>query len=240
MPCDIDAILELGDHIYIASFQEVIQKGPRMHTFLAAAEVKGKIFVNVERLNRGVVTVQCKAMVEKEMPGVFGRDAASRIHLFFKNFTYGVFICSSLAVALYKQDDLYVLFDPHERTAGGKMESGGFANIFFFLSANSLFQFLCNFGYHPLREFTLTPFSVLEVPSNQPGNVPAPLNRRLQMIEIDDVSDDDIPIVKSAEWDAEDEVPLSRLVKKRNQVSSAKSAKSAKVVNEQNQVNKKK
>ena len=211
---DVDAILELGDHIYTVSFAEAIAIRPRNHTLLAADEVRRNIFVNIPRFDRGVINVKCEPL-QNCFNGRFGRDAQEKLDLFFKDYNYGVFICRSLSVALYKFEEYFVLFDPHARSSEGKLEPNQTAKIFFFASIPLLFQFLSLCDYGNTREFTLTPFIVTHSDENlrdRRKNVSAPSHRPVHVIESNaEDSFDDIPIRESDEWSSSDNIPLNEL-----------------------------
>lgn len=212
---DIDAILVLGDFIYDESYRKAITVNPREHTFLAAHEIRQNIYVNINRLNRGIVHVQCKPLSDREYSGNFGRFCVTYMQRFFRYFTYGVFICCKLSVALYKFNNGYVVFDPHARSgANGLPASRGTANIFFFNSVEGIFEYFCNLGYNKLNEFTLTPFHLSELEKNRNNlgqKVVPPLRRPGPIVEIGEDSMDDIPLAESQSWDDGDDVPLAQL-----------------------------
>lgn len=89
---DVDEILMVGDRVYTASFAVAIVKMPRNLTYMTATEVKEKILLNISRLNNLVKQLQCNALHQQEIPGIFELNGLRRLTVFFSTHMYGVLI----------------------------------------------------------------------------------------------------------------------------------------------------
>ncbi len=166
---DLDSILTIGDQIYKVSYREAIKlrseitaltKSQIINPYLAAHEVQKHIFVNIARFNIQKFKVSCQPLSNKEYSGNFNNHAKTYIERFFKEYDNGIFICSSLSIALHKMHDMYVIFDPHERSVNGLAERHGKSNIFFFSNIQLLCEYLRASDYEMSHDFTLTPFII--------------------------------------------------------------------------------
>jgi len=105
----------IGDQIYKVSYREAIKlrseitaltNSQIMNPYLAAHEVKKNVFVNIARFNIQKFKVTCQPLSNKEYSGNFNTHAKNA-ERFFKKYINGIFICSSLSIALHKMHDMY-------------------------------------------------------------------------------------------------------------------------------------
>ncbi|XP_037041958.1 uncharacterized protein LOC119078504 [Bradysia coprophila] len=167
---DLDSILMIGDQIYAVSYNEAVKvrsqkptltKSQITNPHLAADEIEKQIFVDIDRFKLKKFKLSSQPLSDKEYSGNFNKFAKVYIERFFKDYDSGIFICSSLSIALHRMCGEYVVFDPHARSAKGLPQNDGTSNIFFFPNIKSLYEYLRRSGGYDINhEFTLTPFII--------------------------------------------------------------------------------